>query len=84
MRPSDVFLVLSAIFEYLDSKLVIQHGPEFAVMTNSPVYDEQVDLTQVDLSEGTQPSKLLVSGQVDLAGDVTAKFTPAEPYAFLA
>ena len=172
----------SAIFEYLDGKLVIHHGPEFAVMTNSPVYDEQialtaywdligglhmlpgtisaadrfvrvsynlksspkfetprealasavsqmravsvplgindpekpsipstmyrmyadsdskryyfdnawdpslfwVDLTQVDLSEGTQPSRLLVSGQVDLAGDVTTKFTPAEPYAFLA
>ena len=172
----------SAIFEYLDGELVIHHGHEFTVMTNSPTYDEQlalnaywdliggehmlpgtisaadrfvrasyflkmspksdtpreaiasiasqmravstplgkwsadapnisetmyrmyadsatkryyfdnawdpslcwVDLTQVDLSEGAQPSKLVVSGPTDLAGDVSAEFTPAEPYAFLA
>lgn len=43
-----------------------------------------VDLTKVDLSEEAKPSRLLVSGQVDLAGDVTTQFTPAEPYKFLA
>ena len=32
----------SAILEYLDGKLVIHHGPECAVMTNSPVYDQQI------------------------------------------
>lgn len=32
----------SAIFEYLDGKLVIHHGPEHAVMTNSPTYDQQI------------------------------------------
>ncbi len=32
----------SAILEYIDGKLVIHHGPECAVMTNSPVYDQQI------------------------------------------
>lgn len=171
----------SAIFEYLDGKLVIHHGPEHAVMTNSPVYDQQiaintywdliggknmlpgtisaadryvrasyflktspkfdnrreavasifsqmravsvplgladpdkpnisstmyrmyadcdsmlyyydnaydpssfwVDLKKVDFNEGTKPSKLVVSGTIDLAGDIAAQFTPAEPYKFL-
>ena len=41
------------------------------------------DLKSADLSEGAKPSKLLVSGKSDLAGDVTAKFEPAEPYEFI-
>lgn len=32
----------SAIFEYLDGKLVIHHGPQTTVMTNSPPYDQQL------------------------------------------
>lgn len=32
----------SAIFEYLDGKLVTHHGPAYTVMTNSPPYDEQL------------------------------------------
>jgi len=32
----------SAIFEYIDGNLVIHHGPEHAVMTNSPTYDQQL------------------------------------------
>ena len=32
----------SAILEYIDGKLTIHHGPECAVMTNSPVYDQQI------------------------------------------
>src|SRR5262245_29902241 len=32
----------SAIFEWLDGKLVIHHGKEFKVMTNSPTYDQQL------------------------------------------
>ena len=32
----------SAILEYIDGKLVIHHGPECAVMTNSPIYDQQI------------------------------------------
>lgn len=34
----------SAIFEYIDSKLVIHHGKQFQVMTNSPSYDQQLAL----------------------------------------
>ena len=29
----------SAIFEYIAGKLVIHHGKEYQVMTNSPIYD---------------------------------------------
>ncbi len=34
----------SAILEYLKGKLVIHHGKKFQVMTNSPVYNEQLAL----------------------------------------
>lgn len=34
----------SAIFEYLGGKLVIHHGREYQVMTNSPSYDQQLAL----------------------------------------
>lgn len=34
----------SAIFEYLDGELVIHHGREFQVMTNSPPFDQQLAL----------------------------------------
>ena len=34
----------SAIFEYVDGKLVIHHGREYQVMTNSPTYDQQLAL----------------------------------------
>lgn len=34
----------SAIFEYLDGRLVIHHGKECQVMTNSPSYDKQQTL----------------------------------------
>ena len=36
----------SAIFEYLGGKLVIHHGRQYQVMTNSPVYDQQLALTR--------------------------------------
>ncbi len=32
----------SAIFEYLEGKLVIHHGKQYPVMTNSPTYDQQI------------------------------------------
>lgn len=32
----------SAILEYLDGKLTMHHGKECQVMTNSPVYDQQI------------------------------------------
>lgn len=34
----------SAIFEYIDGKLVIHHGRDYQVMTNSPAFDEQLAL----------------------------------------
>ncbi len=34
----------SAILEYLDGKLVVHHGRQYAVMTNSPPYDQQLAL----------------------------------------
>lgn len=186
-RPANVHFSLSdstgdsAIFEYLHGKLVIHHSRDYTVMTNSPVYDQQlainaywdlvggknmlpgtisaadryvrasynlksspkfkdrrealasvfsqmravspplgmsdpekpnisstlyrivadqdakryyfdnvldpsvffVDLTKVDLNEGAKPMKLDVMGPVNLAGDVSTKFTPAEPFEFL-
>jgi choloylglycine hydrolase len=36
----------SAIFEYIGGKLVIHHGKEYTVMTNSPVFDEQLALNK--------------------------------------
>lgn len=34
----------SAIFEYVKGKLVIHHGKDYKVMTNSPTYDQQLAL----------------------------------------
>lgn len=34
----------SAIFEYIAGKLVIHHGKQYKVMTNSPSYDQQIAL----------------------------------------
>lgn len=34
----------SAIFQYVDGKLVIYHGKQYRVMTNSPTYDQQLAL----------------------------------------
>ncbi len=36
----------SAIFEYLDGKLVIHHGKEYQVMTNAPPFDQQLALNK--------------------------------------
>ncbi len=36
----------SAIFEYIDGKLVIHHDPKYQVMTNSPTFDEQLAINQ--------------------------------------
>jgi choloylglycine hydrolase len=36
----------SAIFEYVDGKLVIHHGRQYVVMTNSPIYQKQLALNE--------------------------------------
>ena len=35
----------SAIFEYIKGKLVIHHGRQYQVMTNSPTFDQQIALS---------------------------------------
>ncbi|MFE3661283.1 MULTISPECIES: linear amide C-N hydrolase [unclassified Streptomyces] len=50
-RAATVHLALSdpsgdcAVIEYLGGHPVVHHGPEYRVMTNSPVYDQQLALT---------------------------------------
>jgi len=34
----------SAIFEYIDGKLVVHHGKQYPVMTNAPAFDQQLAL----------------------------------------
>jgi len=36
----------SAILEYIDGKLVIHHGPQYTVMTNSPEYSQQLAINR--------------------------------------
>ncbi|MEJ5056394.1 linear amide C-N hydrolase [Sphingobacterium sp. MYb382] len=36
----------NAIFEYIDGKLVIHHAPTYTVMTNSPVFDQQLAISK--------------------------------------
>ncbi len=36
----------SAIFEYIDGKLVIHHGKQYVVMTNSPTFDQQLAINK--------------------------------------
>ncbi len=42
----------SAIFEYVHGKLTIHHGKQYAVMTNSPIYDQQLALNEYWKSVG--------------------------------
>lgn len=44
----------SAIFEYIGGKLVIHHGKQYQVMTNSPKYDDQLALDKYWQSIGGQ------------------------------
>jgi hypothetical protein len=36
----------SAVFEYVDGKLVIHHGKQYRVVTNSPTYDKQLAIME--------------------------------------
>jgi penicillin V acylase-like amidase (Ntn superfamily) len=51
-RPANMHLAISdasgdsAIFEYVKGKLVIHHGKEFKVLTNSPTYDQQLAIME--------------------------------------
>jgi choloylglycine hydrolase len=51
-RPPQLHLSISdstgdsAIFEYLDGRLVIHHGRQYQIMTNSPRFEDQLALNQ--------------------------------------
>ncbi len=51
-RPANMHLAISdasgdsAIFEYVNGKLVIHHGKKFKVLTNSPIYDQQLAIME--------------------------------------
>jgi choloylglycine hydrolase len=36
----------SAIFEFIEGKLVVHHGPEYKVMTNQPPFDQQLAINE--------------------------------------
>ena len=51
-RPANMHMVMSdptgdsAVLEYVDGKLVIHHGKQYRVMTNSPTYDKQLAIME--------------------------------------
>lgn len=46
----------SAIFECVDGKLVVHHGPEYRVLTNDPNYDEMLErMKRYKAFGGTEP-----------------------------
>ena len=51
-RPANMHLVISdatgdsAVFEYVDGKLIIHHGRQYRVVTNSPTYDKQLAIME--------------------------------------
>jgi choloylglycine hydrolase len=51
-RPANMHLVISdatgdsAVLEYVDGKLVIHHGKQYRVVTNSPTYDKQLAIME--------------------------------------
>lgn len=53
----------SAIFEYINGKLVIHHDPSYTVMTNDPTFEEQLAITKYWKN---------IPGKTFLPGSVTA------------
>ncbi len=54
----------SAIIEYIDGKPVVHHGPDVRILTNDPVYEEQLaNLARYDFSNATRQTPL--PGNVD-------------------
>ena len=51
-RPANMHLAMSdptgdsAVFEYVEGKLVIHHGKQYKVLTNSPTYDKQLAIME--------------------------------------
>ena len=55
----------SAIFEYVNGKLIIHHGKQYKVMTNSPTYDQQLAIDTY--WQGIDPLTFL-PGSISAAG----------------
>ena len=57
-RPANMHLAISdatgdsAIFQYVDGKLVIYHSKDYKVLTNSPTYDKQLAIMEYWKSAG--------------------------------
>ena len=57
-RPANMHLAISdatgdsAIFEYVNGELVIHHGKQYKVLTNSPTYDQQLAIMEYWKDEG--------------------------------
>jgi choloylglycine hydrolase len=64
----------SAIFEYIKGKLVIHHAKKYQVMTNSPVFDQQLALNTYWLQIG---------GMVFLPGTIRASDRFARAFFFI-
>jgi penicillin V acylase-like amidase (Ntn superfamily) len=47
----------SAIFEHIGGKLVIHHGRQYQVMTNSPIYDQQLALEEARIMLPNEQTK---------------------------
>lgn len=54
----------SAILEYLKGKLTVHHGKQYTVMTNSPIYDQQLALNEYWKSIG---GMVLMPGTISAA-----------------
>jgi penicillin V acylase-like amidase (Ntn superfamily) len=66
----------SAIFEYVDGKLVVHHGREHTVMTNDPIFSEQLKIfAQQDFSKP--------DSSLPIPGNVNAKDRFARSHYFL-
>ena len=80
-RPANMHLAISdasgdsAIFEYVNGKLVIHHGKKFKVLTNSPTYDQQLAIME-------SVKKLTLTGGKTYSGDAADKFVEATLFIF--
>jgi penicillin V acylase-like amidase (Ntn superfamily) len=73
----------SAVLEYVAGKLVIHHGHQYDVMTNSPTYDQQLALNDYWRQIGAPVLKLTLANGEVYAGNVARSFQPASPFVFM-
>ena len=101
-RPANMHLVISdasgdsAVFEYVDCKLVIHHGKQYRVVTNSPPTTSNwrswstgrtpatfwVKLDDLDLRPGAPVKKLQLAGGKTYSGNAVSQFVDARLFTF--